>query len=70
MDKIKKYIKRFFINKEVNDRYDINTRELRQLADDAIRGGSVVNTIATTFEYGYAKGYRAAISELKKGGAA
>lgn len=65
MDKIKKYIGRFFTNKKMNSNYDMRTTEWAALVNS---GQSRYDVIGTTFHFGYVKGYRAAIAKMKKGG--
>lgn len=67
MDKIKKYVDRFIATVKVNDKYDMSATELLALAKRAI-GGDALNTASITFNFGYAKGYRAAMAEIKKKG--
>ncbi len=69
MEKIKKYVDRFIKTVKVNDKYDMTAPELLTLAKHA-EDGNALNAVSTTFSYGYIKGYRAAMAELKKGGAA
>lgn len=69
MDKIKKYIKRFFEHKEINDDYDMLVSEWNTLSKEASQQSQTANIISVTFNFGYAKGYRAALAEMKKGGA-
>lgn len=72
MEKIEKYIERFFSKTKRNKNYEMKFSELEQGINEAI---AVVDTngafkiVATFFNYGYAKGYRAAMAEMKKGGA-
>lgn len=69
MEKIKNYISRFFKGKRKNLRYDMRTNEWISLAHNA--RVDAIETISITFNFGYAKGYRAAMTEMeKKGGAA
>lgn len=65
MEKMKKYIENFLKRKKMNDRYCICTDELFSIKK-ALKH-DMFNAIATTFEYGYVKGYRAAMAEMKKG---
>lgn len=67
MDKIKKYIESFFKNNKKNVCYDMNLREIFLLEEYANENKKAA--FSTTFNYGYAKGYRAAMAEMKKGGA-
>lgn len=67
MDKIRNYVNRFLKSNKMNDRYCIYLNEIgaciRAFAEKP------ADTICTVFDYGYAKGYRAAMAEMKKGGA-
>lgn len=65
MDKIEKYIERFFKHTKPNERYDMSTKEWKAIANS---GKGICDIISTTFSFGYAKGYRAALAEQKKGG--
>lgn len=67
MDKIKKYVDRFFASKKMNNNYDMGTMEWAALVNS---GQSRYDVIGTTFNFGYARGYRAAMAEMKKGGKA
>lgn len=62
MEKINEYIKKFFEKKEKNVRYDMNLREIFTLEEYAMENKNAA--FATTFNYGYAKGYRAAMAEM------
>lgn len=68
MEEIKKYIGRFLKNHKMNDRYCMYLYEI--MACKKACEENKANTICTVFDYGYAKGYRAALAEMKKGGAA
>lgn len=65
--KIEKYVDRFITKTEVNDKYDMSAFELRSLAERA-RCEEPLKMISLTFSYGYVKGYRSALDEMKKGG--
>lgn len=65
MEKIKRYVDRFIEKVTVNDRYDMSALELETLAQGA-SSGDVLNTISITFNFGYIKGYKAAMAEMKK----
>lgn len=67
MEKIKKYIKRFYERKEIPVGYNLTMRMWRELSNNA--RSNPVDATGTTFLYGYAKGYRAAMAEMKKSGA-
>ena len=67
MQKIKKYVENFFKKNSGNARYQMRSDEM-----ESCRSAMICNpfdTINTLFCYGYAKGYRAALAEMKKGGA-
>lgn len=66
MDKIKKYIEKFLKEKEMNKRFSISLKDLFLIKGAAKH--NAMDAIVTTFDYGYAKSYRAAMSEVKKGG--
>lgn len=65
MDKIKRYVDQFIKKVKVNNRYDMNTMEWTELVNSE---QSRYDVISTTFHFGYARGYRAAMAEMKKGG--
>ena len=67
MESIEKYVKKFLNNHEKNVRYDMNLHEIFLLEEFANK--NKIAAFTTTFDYGYAKGYRAALAEMKKGGA-
>ena len=67
MEKIEKYIKKFFMKHEKNVRYDIRSNEMVLLSE--LMQKDRFRAISDIFNYGYAKGYRAAMAEMKKGGA-
>ena len=67
MDKIKRYVNRFIEKVTVNDRYDMSALELKTLAEGA-SSGNALDAISITFNFGYIKGYKAAMAEMKKGG--
>ena len=69
MNKIKGYIDRFFKHKEINDDYDMLVSEWQTLSKEARQQTKTADIISVTFNFGYAKGYRAAMAEMKKGGA-
>lgn len=72
MDKIRKYVERFFKTTKRNIRYAITYEECEDVVN-AVRNGDewgAISATCKTFDYGYAKGYRAAMAEMKKGGAA
>lgn len=72
MEKIKKYVERFFKGKRCNSRYEMKYFEMMDIMNSIISSRDANQSlpiICTLFNYGYAKGYRAALSEMKKGGA-
>ncbi len=68
IDDIKSYVDRFIKTVKANDEDDLQASELLALAKHA-EDGNTFNAVGITFSYGYIKGYRAAMAELKKGGA-
>lgn len=72
MDKMKKYVERFLSTTKKNPEYGMSFSQLESgineviCAIDANGAFSIINTI---FNFGYAKGYRAAMAEMKRGGA-
>lgn len=68
MESIKKYIERFTKRNQYNHRYCMYFREVI-LCSEAFKK-KPMETISTIFAYGYAKGYRAAMAEMKKKGGA
>lgn len=71
MESIRKYVERFFANKKKNIRYMISTEECENIVSTikGCSGWDAISAASKTFDYGYAKGYRAAMAEMKKGGA-
>ncbi len=72
MEKIKKYVERFFQNQGKNSRYEMSFDEIEQGMEEifCIKDANGAFYIITTFfNFGYAKGYRAAMAKMKKGGA-
>lgn len=67
MDKIKMYISNFKKKKNINPYYDMLYGEMLAFVK-AIKISSPFDVMSTLFEFGYVKGYRAALSEMKKGG--
>lgn len=65
MDKIKKYVANFLKKHERNVRYAMKLNELF-IAANMIKDGKPIEAISDVFDLGYAKGYRAAIAEMKK----
>lgn len=72
MESIKKYVERFFKTTKRNLRYSVSLGECKEVVD-AVRNRDEFDGIfilGDFFDFGYAKGYRAAMAEMKKGGAA
>ncbi len=61
IEKMKRYIERTKINEQIQDRYGMKMCEWRAL----VKVGSPVDVAALAFEYGQAKGYRAAKATVK-----
>lgn len=72
MEKIKKYVERFFKGTKRNIRYMISTGECEEIVSTIQNsdGWDAISAACKAFDYGYAKGYRAAMAEMKKGGVA
>lgn len=73
MEKIKSYIDRFFRKTKKNLNYTLKSEEMSVFMETMINSKDAdraFKTATTLFDYGYVKGYRAALSEMKKGGAA
>lgn len=70
MQKIRDYIDRFFKGKKLNRNYVLTTSEMNTLMEELqfADENKLFYTITTLFRYGYIKGYRAALAEMKKGG--
>lgn len=68
MEKIKKYIENFLKHNTMNIRYGMYYNEIVSCINALEE--SQPSTIYTIFDYGYAKGYRAALAEMKKKGGA
>lgn len=66
MDKIKKYIERFFKKNNIPSAYDMSLQEWWEISSCAER--DVCDAVSTAFLYGYAKGHRACAASIKKGG--
>ncbi len=72
MESIKKYVERFFKTTKRNLRYSVSLGECKEVVAtvknmDEFDG---IFVLADFFEFGYAKGYRAALAEMKKKGGA
>ncbi|WP_300714661.1 hypothetical protein [uncultured Acetatifactor sp.] len=73
MDKIKKYVERFFSSTKKKSGYGMSFSEMEHGVEEVLRtsdANGAFKVITTFFNFGYAKGYRAAMAEMKKGGAA
>lgn len=66
MEKIRKYVERFFETNRGNTRYQIYTDDIMAVHEEM--RNNPWDTILALFNYGYAKGYWAAMAEMKKGG--
>ena len=71
MEAIKKYVRKFFKTTKRNLRYSVTLGECREVVDvvrnvDEFDG---IFVLGEFFDFGYAKGYRAAMAEMKKGSA-
>ncbi len=70
MDKIRKYVQKFFKTTKRNIRYMISAGECEEIVSTIQNsdGWDAISAACKTFDYGYAKGYRAALAEMKKEG--
>lgn len=68
MDKIKKYVERFFKNKPEDRNYSLTVEEMFALFEEiqSADDDGLFWAITSLFNYGYAKGYRACKAEMKK----
>lgn len=73
MEKIRDYIDRFFGKTRKNQNYTMRSDELfvfmNEIMNSREPNGAFV-AAGTLFDFGYAKGYRAALAEMKKKGGA
>ncbi len=72
MDKIKSYIDHFFQREDKNQNYTLSIGDVSTFINE-IQGADVNGlfcTILTLFNYGYVKGYRAALAKTRKKGGA
>lgn len=72
MDKIKKYVERFFSTTKKKSGYGMSFNEMEHGMEEVLRAtdaNGAFEVITTFFNFGYVKGYRAAMTEIKKGGA-
>ena len=68
MESIKKYVENVKKRNKMNEHYTMRGAELFAVVDEVKT--DTFKTIVSLFEFGYAKGYRAALAEMKqKGGA-
>lgn len=65
MEKIIKYINNFKKHNKMNAHYTMRSGELSVTTDEARTDTS--GTLILLFEFGYVKGYRAALAEMKNG---
>lgn len=68
MDKIKKYVERFFKSEEKNRNYSLSTEDMIEFFKEiqSADGNGLFHAILTIFNYGYVKGYRSCKAEQKK----
>lgn len=73
MQRIRDYIDRFFSKTRKNENYTMRSDELFAFMEEIMSSrepnGAFV-AASTLFDFGYVKGYRAAMAEMRKGGAA
>ena len=68
MEKIKEYVENFKKHNKMNEHYTMRGAELFATIDEAKT--DAFRAVVSLFEFGYAKGYRAALAEMKKKGGA
>lgn len=68
MQKIRDYVENFKKHNKMNEHYTMRGSELFATIDEVKT--DAFRTVVSLFEFGYAKGYRAAMSEMKKKGGA
>lgn len=66
MDKIKKYVERFMKAHNRNERYGLYVKDIVRIKNVVLE--KPFETICLTFDYGFAKGYRSALAEMKEKG--
>lgn len=66
MKKIRRYVENFFKTNKGNEKYQMYASEMTAIKDEM--KVDPFGAISTLFNYGYAKGYRAAVAEMKEGG--
>lgn len=69
MEKIRNYVDRFLKSREINHYFALRTTEVIAFMQEMSDANRLFYSICTLFRYGYAKGYRAAMAEMKKAGA-
>ncbi len=72
MESIRKYVERFFSKTKKNSEYGMSFSEMEHGMEEVFSASDyngAFKVITTLFDFGYAKGYRAAMAEMKKGGA-
>lgn len=65
MESVKNYTKNFFKDHKKNMRFAMSTKELICAVAES-RAKDTIGVIYDVFNFGYAKGYRAALSEMQK----
>lgn len=68
MESIKKYVENFKKRNKINEYYAMRGEELLSAVSES--RADIFHTVISLFEFGYAKGYRAAMAEMKKKGGA
>ncbi len=72
MEKYKNYARRFFESRKKSRHYVLTFDDLVVFMEACAQAdmSEMFHIVTTLFNFGYAKGYRAAMAEIKKGGAA
>ena len=69
MNRIKKYINSFFKTMKRNFRYAISLKECEEVVSEIKKRDEYAGilVVSDVFDFGYVKGYRAALAEMRKG---
>ena len=71
MEKIKSYVDRFLKTNKMKRSYELSSLEIISFMKETNGADTnkLFSMICTLFDYGYAKGYRAALAEMRMRGA-
>lgn len=68
MEKIERYVEKFFATTKINIRFGMKFDECQACRQAIQEKSDAFHVTALIFNYGYVKGYRACQAEMKKGG--